>query len=135
MDLYSFLRTRCFLHFIGLFLFFIVHQVVLLLRLLFFREVIAKKPEDFKIECLKNISSLFPGTNPFYAGFGNRINVKFSHRITKKKHVKFLLIRSQTFRINGLTQPLEFLSHESTRLIHKVKFFVKNFLKRYQRRT
>ena len=45
--------------------------------LLFSREVIAKKPEDFKIECLKNIASLFPGKNPFYAGFGNRINVKF----------------------------------------------------------
>jgi len=41
----------------------------------FSREVIAKKPEDFKIECLKNIASLFPGKNPFYAGFGNRINV------------------------------------------------------------
>ncbi|CAF4385043.1 unnamed protein product, partial [Adineta steineri] len=40
----------------------------------FYREVILKKPEDFKIECLKNIASLFPGTNPFYAGFGNRIN-------------------------------------------------------------
>lgn len=40
------------------------------------REVIAKKPEDFKIECLKNIASLFPGKNPFYAGFGNRINVR-----------------------------------------------------------
>jgi phosphatidate phosphatase LPIN len=42
----------------------------------FFREVIAKKPEDFKIECLKNIASLFPDKNPFYAGFGNRINVR-----------------------------------------------------------
>lgn len=44
---------------------------------MFSREVIAKKPEDFKIECLKNIASLFPGKNPFYAGFGNRINVNF----------------------------------------------------------
>lgn len=44
----------------------------------FSREVIAKKPEDFKIECLKNIASLFPGKNPFYAGFGNRINVRRS---------------------------------------------------------
>jgi phosphatidate phosphatase PAH1 len=40
--------------------------------------VIAKKPEDFKIECLKNIASLFPDKNPFYAGFGNRINVRES---------------------------------------------------------
>lgn len=38
--------------------------------------MIAKRPEEFKIECLKNIASLFPGKNPFYAGFGNRINVR-----------------------------------------------------------
>ena len=49
----------------------------------YFREVIAKKPEDFKIECLKNIASLFPGKNPFYAGFGNRINVSFSYTLNK----------------------------------------------------
>jgi phosphatidate phosphatase LPIN len=48
-----------------------------------FREVIAKKPEDFKIECLKNIASLYPGKNPFYAGFGNRINVNLN--IPQKK--------------------------------------------------
>ncbi|CAF5224972.1 unnamed protein product, partial [Rotaria magnacalcarata] len=40
-----------------------------------YREVIEKKPEYFKIECLKNIASLFPAKNPFYAGFGNRINL------------------------------------------------------------
>jgi len=45
----------------------------------FYREVIAKKPEDFKIACLKNISSLFPDTNPFYAGFGNRINDQWAY--------------------------------------------------------
>lgn len=50
----------------------------------FSREVIAKKPEDFKIECLKNIVSLFPNQNPFYAGFGNRTNV----RLNKKKRTK-----------------------------------------------
>ncbi|CAF0887157.1 unnamed protein product [Rotaria sordida] len=44
-----------------------------------YREVIAKKPEDFKIECLKNIASLFPGKNPFYAGFGNRINDQWAY--------------------------------------------------------
>jgi hypothetical protein len=42
----------------------------------FFREVIEKKPEEFKIACLKDIGSLFPAyTQPFYAGFGNKINV------------------------------------------------------------
>lgn len=40
----------------------------------FHREVIEKKPEEFKISCLKDIASLFP-SNPFFAGFGNKINV------------------------------------------------------------
>ena len=40
------------------------------------REVIERKPEEFKISCLKGIAELFPeGRNPFYCGFGNKINV------------------------------------------------------------
>lgn len=40
------------------------------------REVIEKKPEEFKISCLRDIQSLFPtNRNPFYAGFGNKVNV------------------------------------------------------------
>ncbi|UJR31952.1 hypothetical protein I4U23_019425 [Adineta vaga] len=49
------------------------------LMIALYREVIAKKPEDFKIECLKNIASLYPGKNPFYAGFGNRINDQWAY--------------------------------------------------------
>lgn len=37
--------------------------------------MIEKKPEEFKIACLKDIQSLFP-ENPFFAGFGNKINVR-----------------------------------------------------------
>ncbi|CAF3941765.1 unnamed protein product [Rotaria magnacalcarata] len=44
-----------------------------------YREVIARRPEDFKIQCLKNIASLFPDKNPFYAGFGNRINDQYAY--------------------------------------------------------
>ena len=43
----------------------------------FHLEVIEKKPESFKIGCLKVIRSLFPeatNPNPLHAGFGNRIN-------------------------------------------------------------
>lgn len=40
----------------------------------FHREVIERKPEQFKIACLSDIQTLFP-ENPFYAGYGNRINV------------------------------------------------------------
>lgn len=42
----------------------------------FHREVIERKPEQFKIECLSDIKSLFTDKNPFYAGYGNRINVR-----------------------------------------------------------
>jgi phosphatidate phosphatase LPIN len=41
----------------------------------FHREVIERKPEQFKIECLSDIKRLFGEKNPFYAGYGNRINV------------------------------------------------------------
>nr|CAB3263482.1 phosphatidate phosphatase LPIN1 [Phallusia mammillata] len=43
------------------------------LMMAFRREVIEKKPEKFKIECLKDIKALFP-ENPFVAGFGNKTN-------------------------------------------------------------
>jgi phosphatidate phosphatase LPIN len=40
------------------------------------REVIEKKPEEFKISCLRDIQALFPANSkPFYAGYGNKINV------------------------------------------------------------
>jgi phosphatidate phosphatase LPIN len=46
--------------------------------LIFFNsEVIEKKPEEFKISCLRDIQMLFPShSNPFYAGYGNRVNVR-----------------------------------------------------------
>lgn len=36
-------------------------------------EVIERRPQEFKIQCLKDIRSLFPSSiNPYYAGYGNR---------------------------------------------------------------
>ncbi|ETN61183.1 lipin-3 [Anopheles darlingi] len=46
----------------------------------FHREVIEKKPEQFKIACLNDIRELFPEKNPFYAGYGNRINDVWAYR-------------------------------------------------------
>ncbi|XP_040926550.2 phosphatidate phosphatase LPIN2-like isoform X2 [Betta splendens] len=47
----------------------------------FHREVIEKKPEKFKIECLTDIRNLFyPNTNPFYAAFGNRDSDVFAYK-------------------------------------------------------
>ncbi|XP_008173212.2 phosphatidate phosphatase LPIN2 isoform X1 [Chrysemys picta bellii] len=46
----------------------------------FHREVIEKKPEKFKIECLNDIKNLFvPNKQPFYAAFGNRPNDVFAY--------------------------------------------------------
>lgn len=45
---------------------------------LYIREVIDRRPEEFKIAALTDIRKLFGGGNPFYAGFGNRITVSFS---------------------------------------------------------
>ncbi|KXJ27671.1 phosphatidate phosphatase LPIN3 [Exaiptasia diaphana] len=47
----------------------------------FHREVIEKKPEEFKIAALRDILSLFPTTKkPFHSGFGNKINDVYSYR-------------------------------------------------------
>ncbi|XP_035992403.1 phosphatidate phosphatase LPIN1 isoform X2 [Fundulus heteroclitus] len=47
----------------------------------FHREVIEKKPEVFKIECLTDIKHLFyPNTEPFYAAFGNRATDVYSYK-------------------------------------------------------
>ena len=41
-----------------------------------------RKPEVFKMACLRDIQKLFggPAHNPFYAGFGNRITDALSYR-------------------------------------------------------
>uniref|UniRef100_A0A3P9JT91 phosphatidate phosphatase n=1 Tax=Oryzias latipes TaxID=8090 RepID=A0A3P9JT91_ORYLA len=45
------------------------------------REVIEKKPEKFKVECLTDIKNLFyPNTQPFYAAFGNRPTDVYSYK-------------------------------------------------------
>lgn len=46
------------------------------------REVIMRKPEVFKMACLRDIQRLFGplAKNPFYAGFGNRITDALSYR-------------------------------------------------------
>lgn len=59
----------------------------------FHREVIERKPEQFKIACLSDIKALFP-ENPFYAGYGNRINVSIliQQPFLQKTTVAFHLI-------------------------------------------
>ncbi|NP_001230946.1 phosphatidate phosphatase LPIN1 isoform X1 [Cricetulus griseus] len=45
------------------------------------REVIEKKPEKFKVQCLTDIKNLFfPNAEPFYAAFGNRPADVYSYK-------------------------------------------------------
>lgn len=45
-----------------------------------FREVVLRRPQEFKIRCLEDIKSLFPEQyNPFFAGFGNRDTDEMSY--------------------------------------------------------
>ncbi|XP_068420592.1 phosphatidate phosphatase LPIN1 isoform X3 [Eschrichtius robustus] len=45
------------------------------------QEVIEKKPEKFKVQCLTDIRNLFsPNTEPFYAAFGNRPADVYSYK-------------------------------------------------------
>jgi phosphatidate phosphatase LPIN len=45
------------------------------------RELYIRKPEVFKMACLRDIKSLFgSGRSPFYAGFGNRLTDALSYR-------------------------------------------------------
>ncbi|KAK3088821.1 hypothetical protein FSP39_024180 [Pinctada imbricata] len=58
----------------------------------FHREVIERKPEEFKIACLKDIGDLFPGRQAFFAGFGNKINDVYAYKaITIPSHHIFTI--------------------------------------------
>ncbi|XP_061877556.1 phosphatidate phosphatase LPIN2-like [Entelurus aequoreus] len=63
----------------------------------FHREMIEKKPEKFKVECLTDIRNLFrPSTRPFYAAFGNRESDVFAY-----KHVGVAVCRIFTVNPKG----------------------------------
>lgn len=57
----------------------------------FHREVIEKKPEVFKIGCLSDIKNLFP-SNPFFAGFGNKVNDVWAYQAVEIPKTKIFTI-------------------------------------------
>ncbi|KAK5080356.1 lipin Ned1 [Exophiala xenobiotica] len=60
------------------------------------REVYLRKPEVFKMACLRDILSLFPGrTSPFYAGFGNRLTDALSYRTVHIPSSRIFTINSK----------------------------------------
>ncbi|KAI8647636.1 Lipin/Ned1/Smp2-domain-containing protein [Parasitella parasitica] len=59
------------------------------------REVIIRKPEMFKMACLRDIQRLFGGRDPFYAGFGNRITDAISYRSVSVPSSRIFTIDAQ----------------------------------------
>lgn len=58
-----------------------IHSIGRKADALYGSEVIMRKPEVFKMACLRDIRRLFGNAgNPFYAGFGNRITDALSYR-------------------------------------------------------
>jgi phosphatidate phosphatase LPIN len=61
------------------------------------REVYLRKPEVFKMACLRDIKDLFgkpPGQTPFYAGFGNRLTDALSYRSVNIPSTRIFTINS-----------------------------------------
>ena len=59
------------------------------------REVYLRKPEVFKMACLRDIHNLFgPNANPFYAGFGNRLTDALSYRTVTIPSMRIFTINS-----------------------------------------
>lgn len=62
------------------------------------REIYLRKPEVFKMSCLRDIMNLFSGSKtantPFYAGFGNRLTDALSYRSVNIPKTRIFTINS-----------------------------------------
>ena len=58
------------------------------------REVYLRKPEVFKMACLRDIMGLFARKSPFYAGFGNRATDALSYRSVSIPPTRIFTINS-----------------------------------------
>lgn len=71
----------------------------------FTREVIQRRPQEFKMQCLKDVKRLFSGekqNSPFYAGFGNRITDAMSYRSVVCIYLVFYCICRKSRRLESL---------------------------------
>ena len=57
-----------------------------------FREVIERRPEEFKIAALTDLKKLFPVPHPFFAGFGNRETDTKSYRAVDIPSSRILIV-------------------------------------------
>ncbi|XP_050670662.1 phosphatidate phosphatase LPIN3 isoform X2 [Leptidea sinapis] len=87
----------------------------------FHREVIEKKPEEFKIQCLADIKALFPtGSTPFYAGYGNRVNDVWAYQAVGIPIVRIFTINYKGELKHELTQTFQSTYSHMTVLVDQV---------------
>ncbi|XP_053937688.1 phosphatidate phosphatase LPIN3 isoform X2 [Cuculus canorus] len=75
----------------------------------FHRGVIEKKPEVFKIACLRDIQNLFAPKLPFYAAFGNRANDVYAYKQVGLPENRIFTVNPKGELIQELTR-----NHKST---------------------
>jgi phosphatidate phosphatase LPIN len=74
----------------------------------FRQEVILRKPEEFKKAALQDIKSLFPASvNPFYAGFGNRINDEWAYKDMGVPQPRIFIINPKGEVVHALSCTLQ----------------------------
>ena len=59
------------------------------------KEVIDRTPQEFKIECLTNVLNLFSGTQPFYAGIGNKQSDVYAYEAVGVPRDKIFIINEK----------------------------------------
>ncbi|KAF9764746.1 Nuclear elongation and deformation protein 1 [Nosema granulosis] len=65
-----------------------------------YREIIIKRPEDFKIACLSDILKIFNGVNPYVAGFGNRITDVITYKTLEIPNTRIFTVNPKG-ELNG----------------------------------
>ncbi|CAI9173621.1 unnamed protein product [Rangifer tarandus platyrhynchus] len=87
----------------------------------FHREVIEKKPEKFKIECLTDIKNLFaPAQQPFYAALGNRPNDVYAYRQVGVPDCRIFTVNPKGELIQERTKGNKSLFHRLSELVEHV---------------
>ncbi|CAG2191472.1 LPIN [Mytilus edulis] len=98
----------------------------------FHREVIEKKPEEFKIACLKDIGSLFPPfTQAFYAGFGNKVNNLYNQS-TRRTETRITLYIPDIVSIFHCTESLQSIHKENSNKNHTLHSSRRKYIPPYR---
>lgn len=97
----------------------VIHSPDGLFRALY-REVIVKRPEEFKIHCLSTIQGLFGGANPFLAGFGNRVSDAYTYKVLGIPNNRIYTINRDGQLIAEYTQSLVGTYHTMNEFIDSI---------------